>query len=70
MNITPEYKGVRHASPWCLIQITCNKGRSGDTKDAFYTRVAFLISKFSSIESKNIIVSLIEVDSSCWSFGS
>lgn len=69
MKITPEYKGICHTSPWCFIQITCNKGRGSVVKTNFFQRVSRLISTDTPIKSENVIVNLIEVEPDCWSFG-
>lgn len=66
---TPEYLDIVHRGPVVLIQITCNEGRTLETKKALFRRMAASIEAGGFVRAANVIVSLVEVKKENWSFG-
>jgi phenylpyruvate tautomerase PptA (4-oxalocrotonate tautomerase family) len=66
---TPEYLDVVHSGPAVFIQITCNEGRTIETKKALFARLAAAIEAGGCVRAANVIVSLVEVKKENWSFG-
>ena len=69
--IYPEagYLGIRYTNDLVMIQITWNQGRSIETKQAFYRRVADGIAEKTGMRREDIWISLVEVAKENWSFG-
>lgn len=69
MIISPSYQGIAHQHPWCLIQVTCNKGRDTAIKQQFFQEVSQQVAACSPISISDVIINVLEVDADCWSFG-
>lgn len=69
--IYPEagYLGVRYSPGIVFIQVTWNKGRTTDTKKAFYRTVADNIHERTGISKSDVWINLVEVNREDWSFG-
>jgi len=64
-----NYLGIRHTDDLVIIQITANDTRTVEQKQAFYARVAALLSENPGVRKEDIFISLVEVKTENWSFG-
>ena len=64
-----SYLGIRHTDDLVIIQITANDTRSVEQKQAFYARVAALLSENPGVRKEDIFINLVEVKKENWSFG-
>ncbi len=69
--IYPEagYMGVQYSRGIVFIQVTWNKGRTTETKKAFYRAVADNIHQRTGISKSDVWINLVEVNREDWSFG-
>lgn len=66
---TPEFLGVKHSQHAVLLQISCSPGRSLETKQALYAKIAVNVSRTSSFKAEDVIINLLETNRENWSFG-
>jgi 4-oxalocrotonate tautomerase len=64
-----SYLGIQHTDDLVIIQITANDTRSVEQKQAFYARVAALLSENPGVRKEDIFINLVEVKKENWSFG-
>lgn len=65
----PEYLGIPHSDDLIVIQITLNEGRTVEMKKALYRTIAEGLNKAVSVNTQDVVVSLVEVKKENWSFG-
>jgi len=64
-----SYLGIERTDGIVFIQVTLSKGRTTEQKQAFYARVAELLSKNAQVRPEDVAISLIESTREDWSFG-
>jgi phenylpyruvate tautomerase PptA (4-oxalocrotonate tautomerase family) len=64
-----NYLGVTRTADSIFIQITLNEGRGIDTKKAFYKAVADGLHEQLAVRREDVLINLVEVRKSDWSFG-
>ena len=64
-----DYLGHRARRGFIAIQITLSEGRSVETKQAFYRRVAEDLRRELDVRPQDVFVNLVEVKKENWSFG-
>lgn len=68
--VYPEsYLDISHTADLVIIQITANDTRTLEQKQAFFARVAALLSENPGIRRQDIFINLVEVKKENWSFG-
>lgn len=63
------YLGIDYTPGIVFIQVTWNKGRTIEIKQAFYQAVAEGIHAKTGIRKQDVFISLVDVDKENWSFG-
>jgi 4-oxalocrotonate tautomerase len=69
LRFDPNYLDVDRDDEFLLIRITLAAGRTTDAKQAFYHRLAGLLSDRIRLRTENLAVILIENEREDWSFG-
>jgi len=64
-----DYLGVHRSEDCIFLQITLNRGRSIDKKQAFYKTVAEGLQRELNVRKEDVFISLVEVNKEDWSFG-
>ena len=64
-----SYLGVQRSDDCIFLQITLNKGRSVEKKQAFYKAVADGLHEGLAVRREDVFISLVEVNKEDWSFG-
>lgn len=65
----PDYLDIERGDGFIAIQITLSEGRSIETKQAFYRRVAEELRRELDVRPQDVFVNLVEVKKENWSFG-
>lgn len=65
----PDYLDIDRTDGFIAIQITLSEGRSVDTKQAFYKRVAESLRSELDVRPQDVFINLVEVRKENWSFG-
>jgi phenylpyruvate tautomerase PptA (4-oxalocrotonate tautomerase family) len=65
----PDYLDIARTDGFIAIQITLNEGRSVETKQAFYKRVAEGLRFELDVRPQDVLINLVEVKKENWSFG-
>ena len=65
----PNYLDIERGEGFIAIQITLTEGRSVETKQAFYKRVAEELRRELDVRPQDVFVNLVEVKKENWSFG-
>lgn len=65
----PDYLGIERSDGFIAIQVTLTEGRSIETKQAFYSRVAEDLRRELDVRPQDVFVNLVEVRKENWSFG-
>ncbi|MFL6574758.1 MAG: tautomerase family protein [Burkholderiales bacterium] len=65
----PGYLDIERSDGFIAIQITLSEGRSVETKQAFYRRVAEDLRRELDVRPQDVFVNLVEVKKENWSFG-
>jgi len=65
----PDYLDIERGDGFIAIQITLSEGRSVETKQAFYRRVAEDLRRELDVRPQDVFVNLVEVKKENWSFG-
>ena len=65
----PTYLGIARTPDCIFIQVTLNKGRTTEVKQAFYQAVADGLHKKLQLRREDVVINLVEVDKENWSFG-
>lgn len=65
----PDYLGIDRSDGFVAIQVTLSEGRSVETKQAFYKRVAESLRSELELRPQDVFISLVEVRKENWSFG-
>jgi 4-oxalocrotonate tautomerase len=63
------YLGISHTDDLILIQITANDTRTVEQKQAFFAKIAALLSENPGIRKEDVLINLVEVKKENWSFG-
>ena len=64
-----SYLDIPHTDDLVIIQITVNDTRTLQQKQAFFARVAVLLSENPGLPKQDIFINLVEVKKENWSFG-
>ena len=64
-----SYLDVERSDRFVLVQVTLSAGRSTDAKQAFYARLAELLTDAISLREEDLAVVLTENERPDWSFG-
>jgi 4-oxalocrotonate tautomerase len=64
-----SYLGISHTDDLVIIQITANDTRTVEQKQAFYARIAALLSENPGVRKEDVFINLVEVKKENWSFG-
>jgi len=64
-----SYLGITHSEGLLLIQITVSDTRTVEQKQAFYARLAALLSDNPGVRKEDVFINLVEVKKENWSFG-
>jgi phenylpyruvate tautomerase PptA (4-oxalocrotonate tautomerase family) len=67
--VDPTYLGIQRSPKCVIIQITLNKGRTVEAKQAFYRAVADRLHERVGLRREDVFINLVEVDKENWSFG-
>jgi phenylpyruvate tautomerase PptA (4-oxalocrotonate tautomerase family) len=65
----PNYLDIPRSDDLVIIQITCNNTRTVEQKQAFYARIAELLSAEPGLRPQDVFISLLETAKENWSFG-
>lgn len=65
----PSYGNVVRGEDLVVVEITLNSGRSVDVKKALFRRISRNLAREIELRPDDLLVSLVEVDPSNWSFG-
>jgi 4-oxalocrotonate tautomerase len=65
----PAYLGITRTSDCVFIQITLNKGRTTEAKQALYKAIADGLHQRLQLRREDVVINLVEVDKENWSFG-
>jgi 4-oxalocrotonate tautomerase len=63
------YLDVPRGDGFVLVEITLSAGRSTETKQAFYRRLAEILESRAGVRREDLLVTLVENQRDCWSFG-
>lgn len=61
MVITEQLNGLMHGHLWCLVNITCNHGRTAPMKQALFAQISRQIAAVSPIASADVIIYIVEM---------
>ncbi|WP_445144853.1 tautomerase family protein [Dyella sp. Tek66A03] len=64
-----NYLDIPRSDDLVIIQITCNNTRTVEQKQAFYARIAELLSAEPGLRPQDVFISLLETAKENWSFG-
>ena len=64
-----SYLGISHTADLIFIQITANDTRTVEQKQAFFAKIAVLLSENPGVCKEDIFINLVEVKKENWSFG-
>jgi phenylpyruvate tautomerase PptA (4-oxalocrotonate tautomerase family) len=64
----PDYSGIHRSDGFIVIQITLSEGRSVESKQALYARIAERLGTL-GVRAEDVFVNLVEVKKENWSFG-
>jgi 4-oxalocrotonate tautomerase len=64
-----EYLDVHRSDDCIFLQITLNRGRSVEKKQAFYKAVADGLHEVLKVRREDVFINLVEVNKEDWSFG-
>jgi 4-oxalocrotonate tautomerase len=64
-----SYLGIDYSDDLLIIQITANDTRTGQQKQAFFARVAALLSENPGLRKQDVFINLVECKKENWSFG-
>ena len=64
-----SYLGISHTDDLILIQITANDTRTVEQKQAFFAKIAALLSENPGVGKEDVFINLVEVKKENWSFG-
>jgi len=67
--VNPEFMAMERSNDFTLVHITLRRGRSTETKQALYRRIAQLAKERAGVEPDDVMIVLSENDSADWSFG-
>jgi 4-oxalocrotonate tautomerase len=67
--IDPKFMGMERTGDFVLIHATMRRGRSVETKQAFYAETARLLEERAAIAPDNTMIVINENDAADWSFG-
>lgn len=67
--VDPEYVTVQRSGDFTLVHITLRRGRSTESKQALYKRIAELAKERAGVEPDDVMIVLAENDLADWSFG-
>jgi len=67
--VNPEFMAMERSNDFTLVHITLRRGRSTETKQALYRRIAQLAKERAGVEPDDVMIVLSENDLSDWSFG-
>jgi phenylpyruvate tautomerase PptA (4-oxalocrotonate tautomerase family) len=65
----PNYLGISRTADCIFIQITLNKGRTVEVKQALYKAIADGLHERIKIRREDVLITLVDVDKENWSFG-
>jgi phenylpyruvate tautomerase PptA (4-oxalocrotonate tautomerase family) len=65
----PNYLGISRTADCIFIQITLNKGRTVEVKQALYQAIADGLHERIKIRREDVLINLVDVDKENWSFG-
>ncbi len=65
----PTYLGIARTADCVFIQVTLNKGRTVEMKQAFYKAIADGLHGRLKMRREDVLINLVEVDKENWSFG-
>jgi len=63
------YLGIPRSDDLVIVQIACNNTRTVEVKQAFYQRMAELLSKDPGLRPQDLFINLLETAKENWSFG-
>jgi 4-oxalocrotonate tautomerase len=69
LRFDPNYLDIDRDEQFLLIRLTLSAGRTTDAKQAFYRRLAELLTERTGMRTENVAVVLVENDREDWSFG-
>jgi 4-oxalocrotonate tautomerase len=64
-----SYLGIHYSDDLVIIQITANDTRTVEQKQAFFARVATLLSENPGLRKQDVFINLVECKRENWSFG-
>lgn len=64
-----SYLGISYTDSLVIIQITANDTRTVEQKQAFFARIAALLSENPGMRKEDVFINLVEVKKENWSFG-
>ena len=64
-----SYLDITHTEDLVIIQITANDTRTVEQKQAFFARVATLLSESPGLRKEDVFINLVECKKENWSFG-
>lgn len=67
--VDPHFMEVQRTEDFVLVHVTLRRGRTVETKQAFYREVARLFGERAGIAADNVMVVLSENELADWSFG-
>ena len=65
----PAYLGITRTPDCVFIQITLNKGRTVEARQALYQAIAEGLHQRLQLRREDVLINLVEVDKENWSFG-
>jgi 4-oxalocrotonate tautomerase len=65
----PTYLGISRTADCIFIQITLNKGRTTEVKQALYQAIADGLHEKLKVRREDVLINLVEVGKEDWSFG-
>ena len=68
-DFDPNYLDIARTDDLVIIQIACNNTRTVEQKQAFYRRVAELLSAEPGLRPQDVLINLLETAKENWSFG-
>jgi 4-oxalocrotonate tautomerase len=67
--VDPEFMAMQRSGDFALVHITLRRGRSTETKQALYRRIAQLAKERAGVEPDDVMIVLSENELDDWSFG-
>jgi phenylpyruvate tautomerase PptA (4-oxalocrotonate tautomerase family) len=67
--VDPTFMGMNRTNNFVLVHATIRRGRSTETKQAFYKETSRLLHERASIDPDNLMIVVSENDFADWSFG-